>query len=195
MLARTAAQPRAGQLQLAEPRPEDDGLVILAATASTAARAGHTRGQERRNLAAQYPVLQLQEQRPGLGQRQTQVLQSVVVLVQHDEVVDGHLLVVLGDDHELKLEAPRHVGDPQRWKDPATVSARARQQEGSAPTLLSSPPTPLDQNPAWREVNRQLNATARINLVSNRLRERTVRFRCRFSELSASTAGARRGGL
>ena len=59
----------------------------------------------------------------------------------------------------------------------------------------SGPPTPLDQNPAWREVNRQLNATARINLVSNRLRERTVRFRSRFSELAAPTARARRGGL
>src|SRR5919202_1097694 len=129
-------QPRAGQLQLAEQGAEDDGLVIFEATASAAGWAGRARGQERGDLAAEDLALELQQERLGLGQRQAQVLRPVVLLVQHNELVDGDLLVVLGDDHELKLEAQRHAGDPQRWKDPATVSARARQPEASAPGLL-----------------------------------------------------------
>ena len=129
-------QPRAGQLQLAEQDAEDDGLVIFEATASAAGWAGRARGQERGDLAAEDLALELQQERLGLGQRQAQVLRPVVLLVQHNELVDGDLLVVLGDDHELKLEAQRHAGDPQRWKDPATVSARARQTEASAPGLL-----------------------------------------------------------
>src|SRR4051794_32398913 len=31
--------------------------------------------------------------------------------------------------------------------------------------LLPQPPTPFDQNPAWQEVNKQLNATVQFNLV------------------------------
>jgi hypothetical protein len=44
-----------------------------------------------------------------------------VVLVQGDEVVDGDLLAIISDDHELKLELQRHPGGLLRWKDPATV--------------------------------------------------------------------------
>ena len=52
------------------------------------------------------------QERLGLGQRQAQVLQLLVLFVQHDDVVDGYLLVI-GDDHELQLETQRHTGDPQ----------------------------------------------------------------------------------
>ena len=133
-------QPRAGQLQLAEQGAEDDGLVIFEATASAAGWAGRARGQERGDLAAEDLALELQQERLGLGQRQAQVLRPVVLLVQHNELVDGDLLVVLGDDHELKLEAQRHAGDPQRWKDPATVSARARQQSTATSSQLGAQP-------------------------------------------------------
>jgi hypothetical protein len=74
VLARTAAQPRAPQLELAECSSEDDGLVILDATVSTAARAGRTRREECPDLLADYLVLQLQQERLGLGESQTQVL-------------------------------------------------------------------------------------------------------------------------
>jgi hypothetical protein len=50
-------------------------------------------------------ALNCQQQPLGLGQAQPYVLQLLVVLGHDDELVDGHLLVVIGDDHELKLEA------------------------------------------------------------------------------------------
>ena len=82
-------------------------------------------------------MLELQQERLGLCQRQTQVLQSLVVLVEHDEVIDGHRLVVIGNDPELELEAQRHARDPQRRKDPATLPGRPhRQPEACAPGLL-----------------------------------------------------------
>jgi hypothetical protein len=70
VLARTTRQPRAHQLELAEQGSEDDGLVILDATASTAARAGRARRQECRDLAAKDLALHFQQERLGLGQRQ-----------------------------------------------------------------------------------------------------------------------------
>jgi hypothetical protein len=105
MLARTAAEPWAPQHELAEQRAENDGLVILDATSSTAGRAGRARGQERADLVAEDLALNCQQERLGFGQRQAHLLQSLVFLGQHDELVDGDLLVIIGDDHELKLEA------------------------------------------------------------------------------------------
>jgi hypothetical protein len=105
VLARTPAEPRAGQLELTEQGSERDGLPILDAIASTAARAGHARGQERRDLATEDLALHCQQKRLGFGQRQAQVLRPLVVLVEHDEIVDAHLLVIIGNDHELELEA------------------------------------------------------------------------------------------
>jgi hypothetical protein len=49
------------------PTAEDDGLVILGTTASTAARAGRTGSQEGRDLARKHLALQFQQQRLGLS--------------------------------------------------------------------------------------------------------------------------------
>jgi hypothetical protein len=70
MLARTAAEPRAPQLELAEQRADDDGLMILGATPSTAGRAVRARGQERADLVAEDLALNCQQERLGFGQRQ-----------------------------------------------------------------------------------------------------------------------------
>src|SRR5205823_853288 len=45
----------------------------------------------------------------------------LVVLVQHDELVHGHLLVAIDDDDELKLELPRHTRGSLRRKGAASV--------------------------------------------------------------------------
>jgi hypothetical protein len=48
------------------------------------------------------------------SQRRAQVLQLLVVLVQQDDVISGHLLLI-GDHHELQLESQRHT-DPRGGK-------------------------------------------------------------------------------
>jgi hypothetical protein len=116
MLARTAAEPWAPQHELAEQRAENDGLVILDATSSTAGRAGRARGQERGDLAAEDLALHLHEERFSLGQGQAQLLQTRVIFAQHDELVNGDLLTIVGGDHELKLEVQRHASDSQTRK-------------------------------------------------------------------------------
>jgi hypothetical protein len=52
----------------------------------------------------------------SLAGSQAQVLQPLVVLVQQHDLVDGHLLVSIGDDHELQREAQRYTGDSKRRK-------------------------------------------------------------------------------
>jgi len=99
----------------------------------TAARVRCARGQERRDLAAEYLVLQLYEERFGLGQGQAQMLQLLVVFGQHDELVDGHLLVIIGDDHELELELQRHTGGPLRRKIQPRYPARSSQPDTNGP--------------------------------------------------------------
>jgi hypothetical protein len=47
-------------------------------------------------------------------------------------VVDGHLLVI-GDDHEPKLEVQRHTGDRHGRTGPVTVPGSYAQPETSAP--------------------------------------------------------------
>ena len=49
-----------------------------------------------------------------------------------------HLLVI-GDDHELKLEAQRHTGDPQGWKGPVTLPGPYARPEASAPVCYGLP--------------------------------------------------------
>jgi hypothetical protein len=45
-------------------------------------------------------------------QSQTQLLRPVALLVQYDQFVNGHLLFIISNNHELKLEPQRHVSDP-----------------------------------------------------------------------------------
>jgi len=54
-------------------------------------------------------ALDCQQERLGLLQAQTQLLRAVALLVQYDQFIDGHLLVIIGDNHQLKLEPQRHV--------------------------------------------------------------------------------------
>jgi hypothetical protein len=112
VVTRAAPEPWAGQLELAKQGSEQDALVILDATGSPTARARRTRSQECGNLPRDDPALNFQEERLGLGQCQAHLLQSLAILVQEDELLRGHLLVVLGNDHKLKLELERHAGDP-----------------------------------------------------------------------------------
>ena len=57
-------------------------------------------------------ALDCQQERLGLMQRQTQLLRPVTLLVEHKQLVDGHLLVIIVDNHELKFEPQRHVCNP-----------------------------------------------------------------------------------
>jgi len=54
-------------------------------------------------------ALNCKQERLGLMQGQTQLLRPVALLVQYDQFIDGHLLVIIRDNHELKLEPQRHV--------------------------------------------------------------------------------------
>jgi hypothetical protein len=74
-----------------------------------------------------------------IGRKSGPSAPAAVVLVQQHDLVDGHLLVSIGDDHELQLEAQRHTGNPQEAEDPPTVPASYAQPEPSASTL-SCPP-------------------------------------------------------
>jgi hypothetical protein len=94
--------------------------VVLDATASAAGRARRARGQERGDLTTEDLALQFQQEGLGLGERQAHLLRPLVVLAQHDEVLDGYLLVIIGDGHELDFELQRHTDGPQRRKGPAT---------------------------------------------------------------------------
>jgi hypothetical protein len=57
-----------------------------------------------------------------------------VVLVQDDHILDGPVLVVVTDDHELKLEVQRHTGGSLRGKGPATVSALVSSRQLAPPS-------------------------------------------------------------
>jgi hypothetical protein len=50
----------------------------------------------------------------SLVQCQTQLLRQVARLVEHNQFIDRHLLiiVIIGDHHELKLEPQRHLEHP-----------------------------------------------------------------------------------
>lgn len=95
--------------------------MVFDATRSAAGRAGHTCGQKGGDLGVENLALDCQQEGLGRLQCQTQLLRLVALLVQHDQFVDRHWLVIIGDNHEPKFEAQHHVGNPQR-KDPATVS-------------------------------------------------------------------------
>src|SRR6476469_8435657 len=101
-------------------------------------------------------------------QGQTQLLRPVTLLVEHDHFVEGHLLVVIGDNHELKLEPQRHMGDPQR-NDLATVSVPAYQPTASAPTL-SCPPDSCCQRRRreWASMPSSRLSTRRVSSSSAR---------------------------
>jgi len=101
---RTPAEPGAGQLQFAEQGPKDDSLPIFDAASPTAGLAGRPRSQERSDLTVEDLSLDCQQDRLGLSQRQTQLLEPLVVLIKHDQFVDGRWLVIISDNHELKLE-------------------------------------------------------------------------------------------
>jgi hypothetical protein len=50
--------------------------------------------QECGNLSRQDLPLQLDQERLGLGETQTEVFEPLVLFVQHDDLVDAHLLVI-----------------------------------------------------------------------------------------------------
>jgi hypothetical protein len=70
----------------------------------TACQYAHAGRQERSDLAVEDLALDCQQERFGLSQRQTQLLEPLAVLIKHDQFVDGRWLVIIGDNHELKLE-------------------------------------------------------------------------------------------
>ena len=49
---------------------------------------------------------------------------------------------------------------------PATPPGSGSKVDIFTTAFLPLPPTPLEQNPAWQEVNKQLNATVNFNVVS-----------------------------
>jgi hypothetical protein len=86
-------------------------------------------------------VLQFQQERLGLGQHQAQLLQPLVLLGQHNQVIDGHLLVIIGDDHELKLEVQPHAGDSTGGKIWPQYPAPMRARKGAPPICHALPKT------------------------------------------------------
>jgi hypothetical protein len=90
-------------------------------------------GQERCYLPGNYLALQLQQERLGLTKTQTEVFQPLMLLVQHDDVIDAHLIVI-GYHHQLQLEAQGHSGS-------SGANRSAHRTVRQSPT--GSPPPPL----------------------------------------------------
>jgi hypothetical protein len=76
--------------------------VIFDAAQSTAALARGSGGHECGDLAGHDLTLQFQQQRLGLSETQTDVFQSLVLLLQHDNVVVAHVTVI---DHHHQLQS------------------------------------------------------------------------------------------
>jgi hypothetical protein len=102
----TSSQPRTDELQIAKECPEDDRLVIFDAALSAAVWTRGSGGEERCDLPRNNPP-QFQQERLGLSKTQTDVFQSLMLLVQHDDVLDA-LFIVIGHYHQLQLEAHEH---------------------------------------------------------------------------------------
>jgi len=112
---------------------EHNCLAILDAACSATARARRSGGQERGYLPGNYLTLQLQQERLGLTKTQTEVFQPLMLLVQHDDVIDAHLIVI-GHHHQLQLEAQGHSGSSR-------ANRSAHRTVRQSPT--GSPPPPL----------------------------------------------------